>query len=205
MARKFDRDKLLNALDEIGLAAVAAGTRLDIAIYGGSALMLASNFRFTTEDVDIAELSEPWPGWLKQAVQRVATRNGWSDDWLNDAITFHLSSEAQIDHDLIRWGTFPRSLDQIGLTVFVPTAEYMFALKLKASRISDFTKGTQDLSDVANLLRVLSIRNADEAIAILAKFFPKSAVQADKERFVVNYLLPQESQTNAPRYPGGDL
>jgi len=37
---------------------------LDIAIYGGSALMLASNFRFATEDVDIAELDQPWPDWL---------------------------------------------------------------------------------------------------------------------------------------------
>ena len=41
------------AFDEIGRAAVAAGTRLQIAVYGGSALMLASNFRFATEDVDV--------------------------------------------------------------------------------------------------------------------------------------------------------
>ena len=56
MARALDREKLLQAFDEIGRAAVAAGTRLQIAVYGGSALMLASNFRFATEDVDIAEL-----------------------------------------------------------------------------------------------------------------------------------------------------
>jgi hypothetical protein len=50
MATGFDRDQLLAALNEIGEAAVHAQTRLDIAVYGGSALMLASNFRFTTED-----------------------------------------------------------------------------------------------------------------------------------------------------------
>lgn len=56
MAANFDRHQLLDALDEIGHAAIAADTRLDIAVYGGSALMLASNFRFATEDVDIGSL-----------------------------------------------------------------------------------------------------------------------------------------------------
>jgi len=44
----FDRDQLLAALGEIGVAAVVAGTRLDIAVFGGAALMLASNFRVGT-------------------------------------------------------------------------------------------------------------------------------------------------------------
>ena len=59
MAASFDRDELLNALDEVGRAAIEVKARLDIAVYGGSALMLASNFRFGTEDVDIAEQMRP--------------------------------------------------------------------------------------------------------------------------------------------------
>jgi hypothetical protein len=78
----------------------------------------------------------------------------------------------------------------------------MLALKLKASRVSDFVKGKQDLSDLKNLLRVLGINDVEAAIAILAKFFPKSAAQADKERFVLRYLLNQEVLSDAPRYPG---
>jgi predicted proteasome-type protease len=74
MAAEFDRDQLLAAFDEIGLAAVSAHTRLDIVVYGGSALMLASNFRFSTEDVDIAEIGQPWPSWLSDVVARVATQ-----------------------------------------------------------------------------------------------------------------------------------
>jgi len=73
MARALDRDKLLRAFDEIGRAAVAAGTRLQIAVYGGSALMLASNFRFATEDVDVSKLEQPWPEWLRDVVQRLAS------------------------------------------------------------------------------------------------------------------------------------
>ena len=45
MTVAFDRDALLDAFDRIGRAAVEAGTKLQIAVYGGSALMLASNFR----------------------------------------------------------------------------------------------------------------------------------------------------------------
>jgi hypothetical protein len=49
MSAAFDRDALLDAFDRIGRAAAQAGTKLQIAVYGGSALMLASNFRFATE------------------------------------------------------------------------------------------------------------------------------------------------------------
>jgi len=203
--RTFDRDELLAAFDEIGEAAIAANTRLDIAIFGGSALVLASNFRFATEDVDIAELGEPWPDWLSHTVERIARRKGWSETWFNDAVSFHLSGQAEPNRDLVMWGTFPRTLDQVGLTVFVPTAKYMLALKLKASRVSDFSKGTQDLADVSNLLRVLNINNVEQAIDILAEYFPKSAAHAEKERFVLKYLLTQESLADAPRYPSRDV
>ena len=33
--------------------------------------MLASNFRVGTEDVDIAEIAQPWPEWLTEAVSKV--------------------------------------------------------------------------------------------------------------------------------------
>lgn len=94
MATGFDRDALLDAFDEIGRAAVAAGTRLQIAVCGGSALMLASNFRFATEDVDIAEIGGEWPKWLRMLVGQIAVQRGWSDDWLNEGVAFHLSALA---------------------------------------------------------------------------------------------------------------
>jgi hypothetical protein len=185
MATGFDRDQLLAAFDEIGEAAVAAHTRLDIAVFGGSALMLASNFRFSTEDVDMAEIGQPWPNWLSDVVARIATRNGWVERWLNDAVTFFLSPLAQPGRDLVIWGTFPRAADKTGLTVFVPTARYMLALRLKALWVANYEKATKDLADIAGLLRVLDIKDVDAAIAILIEFFPKSAADAEKARFVL--------------------
>jgi hypothetical protein len=205
MSTAFDREQLLAAFDEIGLAAVSAHTRLDIAVYGGSALMLASNFRFSTEDVDIAEVGQPWPSWLSDVVARIAARNGWGERWLNDAVTPFLSPLAQPARDLVIWGTFPRAADKTGLTIFVPTARYLLALKLKALRVAKFEKGTKDLADVAGLLGVLEIKDVDAAIAILTEFFPNSAADAEKARFVLKQLLSMENQPDAPRYPRRDI
>jgi hypothetical protein len=102
----FDRDQLLAALSEIGTAALAAGTRLDIAVFGGAALMPAGNFRFSTEGVDIAEIGHPWPDWLSDVVASIAQRNGWSDRWLNEAVSAFLSPVARPDRDLVFLGTF---------------------------------------------------------------------------------------------------
>jgi hypothetical protein len=204
MSKTFDRDALLDAFDQIGRAAVVAGTKLQIAVYGGSALMLASNFRFATEDVDIAEIGQTWPAWLSDVVERIARENDWSATWLNDAVSFHLSALARDERDLTAFGTFPRLADDVGLTVLIPTARYMLALKLKALRVSDFDKGQQDMADVAHLLKVLRVTNVEEAIGILGEFFPNSAAHADKQRFVLKRLFPGDTSTNAPRYPRTD-
>jgi hypothetical protein len=204
MTAAFDRDALLDAFDRIGRAAVLAGTKLQIAVYGGSALMLASNFRFATEDVDIADIGQHWPGWLSETVERIAHENNWSATWLNDAVTFHLSSLARADRDLTAFGTFPRLGEKVGLCVFVPTARYMLALKLKALRISDFEKGQQDMADVAHLLKVLELTKVEQAIAILAEFFPNSASDADKQRFVLKRLFSGGTSIDAPSYPRTD-
>ncbi|HEY2185472.1 MAG TPA: hypothetical protein VGH39_10805 [Xanthobacteraceae bacterium] len=205
MTTAFDRDQLLAAFDEIGSAAISASAHLDIAVFGGSALMLASNFRFSTEDVDISEIGRPWPAWLSAVVESIAARNGWPPDWLNEAVTFHLSPLANPARDLVVLGTFPRGSERVGLTVFVPSARYMLALKLKALRVAEFDSGSRDLADTAALLRVLQINQPEDAIAILAEYFPNSALHADKQRFVLKRLLSEEGPLDAPIYPGRSL
>src|SRR3984885_11976869 len=108
MSEAFGRDALLDAFDQIGRAAALAGTKLQIAVYGGSALMLASNFRFATEDVDVAALENPLPDWLAKVVREIAKKNKWQDDWFNDGVAFHLSSLADQATDHLEFGTFPR-------------------------------------------------------------------------------------------------
>src|ERR1022692_3826447 len=107
MSAAFGRDALLDAFDQIGRAAALAGTKLQIAVCGGSALMLASNFGFATEDVDVSELERPLPDWLAAVVDKIAKENDWRDDWFNDGVASHLSSLADHALDHLEFGTFP--------------------------------------------------------------------------------------------------
>src|SRR3954447_3916679 len=137
MSAAFDRDALLDAFDRIGRAAASVGTKLQIAVYGGSALMLASNFRFATEDADVSKLERPIPAWLATVVADTARDNRWADDWFNHGVVFHLSPLADRAANHLEFGTFPRDGGTPGLVVSVPSAEYLLALKLKAIRITD--------------------------------------------------------------------
>jgi hypothetical protein len=175
MSAAFGRDALLDAFDQIGRAAVLAGTKLQIAVYGGSALMLASNFRFATEDVDVSALEHPLPGWLAAVVHEIAEKNHWQDNWFNDGVVVHLSPLADRAVDHLEFGTFPR--DGVpGLAVSVPSAEYLLALKLKAARVTDPLRGETERLDILNLMQVVGIATAEDAIALLGKYFPVSGL-----------------------------
>ncbi len=200
MAAAFDRDALLNAFDQIGRAAVKAGTKLQIAVYGGSALMLASNFRFATEDVDVSQLEHPLPDWLAAIVHDIAEKNRWQDDWFNDGVAFHLSSLADRAIDHLEFGTFPRDGTPPGLAVSVPSAEYLLALKLKAARILDPIRGETERLDILNLMQVVGISTVEDAIELLGKYFPVSAASSEKQRFLLKNMN-REGGIDAPKYP----
>ena len=71
--------------------------------------------------------------------------------------------------------------------------------------MSDLNKGSKDLSDVAALLRLLNITDPEDAVDVLAEYFPKSGSDADKQRFVVRHILSTEGKTDAPSYPRRDV
>jgi hypothetical protein len=200
MAKRLDREALLDAFDRIGFAAIEAGTKLQIVVYGGSALMLASNFRFATEDVDIADIGGDWPKWLTDVVAAVAIEKGWSDDWLNDGVVFHLSPLADRAKDHLEFGTFPRDSSPPGLVVSVPTADYLLALKLKAFRTQDTLRGDIERLDILNLMDVVGISTAEQAIALLGKYFPISAASSEKQRFLLKNI-DKSGKSDAPKYP----
>nr|WP_316653809.1 hypothetical protein [uncultured Gellertiella sp.] len=212
MAEKqdIDRTALLEAFDRLGSAAVDHGAMIDILVYGGSALMAASNFRFATADVDIAPLGDQKPAWFDEVVAGIADDLGFreKENWLNDAIDVHLSRLASLDRDHWCYGTFPRGGEVCGLRVYVPTADYMLALKLKAMRVLDPLKGPQEKEDIQNLLRVNRVVDIDGAMAILARYFPRSAGHDDK-RFLLRHLfsfdVAERNAEDAPIYPARGL
>ena len=201
MAAAFDRTALLDAFDQIGRAAVEAGAKLQIAVYGGSALMLASNFRFSTEDVDVSELPKPLPAWLAGTLEKIARRNGWSDDWFNDGVVFHLSPFADQAADHLEFGSFPRDGGSPGLVVSVPSAEYLLALKLKAVRIADPVRGDAERLDILNLMRVVGISTPERSSCAAWKVFSGQRGVCREAAFLLKHMS-AHGAADAPKYPG---
>jgi hypothetical protein len=77
----------------------------------------------------------------------------------------------------------------------------LLALKLKALRVSEFDSGSGDLVDTAALLRVLQITEPEDDIPILAEYFPKSAIDAGKQHFVLKRLHLRRKPTRCAPLP----
>ena len=85
----FTAERLSEAFHELGQLAYDAGRLIDVAVYGGSGLMLVSNFRVATADVDAVAAEDQ--GFLDAIAQTVAARHGWPRDWLNEGVRIYLS------------------------------------------------------------------------------------------------------------------
>ena len=144
-------------------------------------------------------------GFLDLAVRAVAQRRGWPPDWLNDGVRAYLSPrvEGLDQHSL--FCTYPDE-QRPGLRVFVPSAEYILAMKLMALRI-DPASARKDLDDILNLMQVVGLDRREEIIAFAARFYPEARVSG-KLMLSVDYLWDEYSRRRQrpnhepPRYLG---
>jgi hypothetical protein len=111
-------------------------------------------------------------GFLDTAAQTVAARRGWPRDWLNDGVRTYLSPavESFAQHTLFR--TYP-SEQTPGLRLFVPTPEYMLAMKLMALRIEPGSN-RNDLEDILNLMQVTGLKEKSDIVEFAARFYPEA-------------------------------
>ena len=195
---------LHDAFMELGAQARVEGKVIDLAVYGGSALMLASNFRLATQDVDA--VVEGDQSIVTRLAEVIARRRGWSPDWLNDGVRTYLSPNAESmtkHHTLFR--AYP-SEQEPGLRVFVPTAEYMLAMKLMAMRL-DPAAGKSDLADIVNLVDVVGLTTVEETIDFAALFYPEAKISARlhlgiRELWRIKENPNQEGRHDTPTYLG---
>lgn len=143
----------------------------EIVIFGGAAMVLAHRARVSTKDVDavFAPKTEVYEG-----AAEVAREYGAPEGWLNDAVKGFLSSRAE---------TLPL-FDLPNLKVFVAAPEYLLAMKCISMRLG---KDETDVNDIRFLMRHLGLRQADEVLDIVEKFYPRNQIQP-KTRFAVEEL-----------------
>jgi predicted nucleotidyltransferase len=88
--KAFDRTTLEQALYELGRRAHTEGKTIEIAIYGGSALMLTYDWRVATRDVDA--VFEVDRSTIRRLAKEIAEENDWDPNWLNDGVKGFLSA-----------------------------------------------------------------------------------------------------------------
>lgn len=188
---------LRSAFVRLGELAHARGLVIDIAVYGGSALMLASNFRVATADVDAVVFPDQQP--ITELADIVAIERNWPRDWLNDGVRTYLSPEVDglaEHHEL--FDAYP-SQQQPGVRVFVPSPAYLLAMKLMAMR-TDPAAGSHDLDDILNLIQVLGITSKDELLAFARSFYPSTRENV-RARLHIEALWSHVRTSSAPKEP----
>lgn len=165
----LDKKDIESGLKRLGELALLENKLIDISVYGGSALVIAWDNRVSTRDVDAVAAGDA--EFVRKAATRVAEENGWPEDWLNDGVKGFISDR----QEMTGHGTYP-SLDNPGLRVYVPTAEYMLAMKCMAMRIGG-VNSTRDVDDIRFLVRECGLKRAEDAIAIVEKFYPQRMIQ----------------------------
>jgi hypothetical protein len=170
---KLDRDGLKDAFVHLGHLAWAEGRTIEIAVYGGSALMLSFDWRLATKDVD--GVYEADRQTVRRLVGVIAAERGWPADWLNDGVKGFLSARDQDDGVRLLFGEFP-STEAPGLRVLVPRPEYLFAMKCRAMRAGGADENS-DIDDIRKLANEIGISKAADALALVASFYPGTQLQ----------------------------
>ena len=147
-------------------------TNGELYLVGGAVMCLAHQARPSTADVDGYFVPAAK---VREAARLVAEAAGVDPEWLNDGVKGYLS-----DH-----GEFMPFLELAHLRVMVARPEYLLAMKCLALRLGE---EFHDLDDVRFLLRLLNIKNASTARAIVTRYYPADRFPP-KAIFVLEELL----------------
>lgn len=174
------KSTILQALRRLGELAQQAGIRLEISIYGGSAFLLAYNSREATKDID-AILKPKEEG--ERLAAQVARELALPDDWINADIAQFISPKKEAKRRLTEIE------DATGLTVHVPSAEYLLAMKALACR-RPIGAYRGDIDDLSFLIRKMKLTSLDQIQKAVDRFYPDDVIRA-QDRALLQSLIDQ--------------
>ncbi|MGI8786926.1 MAG: DUF6036 family nucleotidyltransferase [Pyrinomonadaceae bacterium] len=155
-------------LREVNDELAARNVKGEICLYGGAVMCLVFKARPATKDVDA--IFEPVK-FIRQAIAKIAERHDLRQDWLNLAVKMFV-----VEHEKKILFDFPN------LKVFVPTADYLLAMKILAARAD-----TEDVSDIKFLSKELNLDKVSQAVEIVKRYYPKKEVKAET-RFLLEEI-----------------
>lgn len=167
----FSAERVLELLTELGRRLSARGVTAKVFVVGGAAIALAYNRHRLTRDIDA--VFEP-KAVIYEVADQMADDLGLPSGWLNDAVKGFLPAKEP--------NVTTNYFSAEGIEVGVASAPYLFAMKAAAAR------SESDRDDIRELFRVLDVRSADEAFAIIERFYDRSRLQP-KTQFVIEELF----------------
>jgi hypothetical protein len=182
----LNRETIEAAFQALGRKALANRRIIEIAVYGGSALVLILPERAATKDIDAVVQNDPQ--WMRQAVAELAEEKRWPPGWFNDGVKGWLSERDSDPTAKSLFKTYP-SEDSPGLRVFTASPRYLFAMKCLAMRIGGVDEA-QDRSDIEALAKVVGVTTATEALAIVSQYYPGSRI-SPKTQFGIEEIFGQ--------------
>ena len=149
---KQDIEKYLRMLGQELLKQQITG---EILLVGGAVMLLKVQNREVTKDID-AYFKPEQADRIREAAKAIADREGLAYDWINDGVKGFFYTQPPAE----RWAEYP------GLRVYVPSLDYLFAMKVVAGR-------PQDIEDIKALAQELKLSNAQDALTIVKEYVPE--------------------------------
>lgn len=173
----FDRDTILKALERLAQLLAHRGVQGEICLLGGTVMVVAFKARPSTKDVDA--IFQPAQV-IRDLAKIVQEEMSLPDNWINDAAKGFVSQTHQaVEGDLPQFES---------LRITAPVPEYPLAMKCMASRIPAGASEIGDIADIRFLIRHLGLASADQAVAIVAKYYPDELIPA-RARFVLEDIF----------------
>lgn len=199
----FSKD-IERAFRDIGAWAFPRGKVLEIGVYGCAALVLGSNFRLTTDVVDVIGYSEP--GSLVAVAAQVGRERGWAPDWLSNRMGKYVSPRwtGPARHHAL-FGTYPCE-EWPGVRIYLPSAEYLLAMEVMAAAVGG-GGGRPAAGELRQLIGLAGVRDADELAGYVGAFYPEARGSARVMQVAAGIWsappAPIGELPEAARYAGG--
>ncbi|HIJ82633.1 MAG TPA: hypothetical protein HPQ00_00325 [Magnetococcales bacterium] len=162
----MSKNKIHAALKSLNLILMEKEIKGEILIFGGAAMILAFDARPATKDVDA--IFKPKTAMI-DAIKRIAEELHLPEDWLNDAVKGFTSSRG--DTRLL--------FGLPNLAIYVPTTEYLLAMKALSARVD-----SADKDDFIFLVEKLGLKSVASVFCIVEKYYPKNRIKPATQFFI---------------------
>ena len=176
MQTQLTKEVLDRAFEEMGRLATERGIVIEIAAYGGSCLILASDLRNASEYDDPDTVFQTRSTLARDIADHVAGQLGLPSDWIEAGLRLVSPPAGHPQPGMILGGEYPRNMPaMIGLRVHRADPAYMLAICTLADRAASDPDGVEgDLAIATRLMKVTGLTTAQKLADLLRECYPAS-------------------------------